>query len=66
LEEGEKCLPMHYLRNMGFDFRYFTHVGKHEYGRVIYCYDQGYILLGKDVVIRKEISRCNSVCQDLG
>lgn len=45
---GRVKVPAARLKDSGFDFRYHTSVGRaQEGGTCYYCYDQGYVPLGK-------------------
>lgn len=55
---GRVKIPAARLKDMGFDFHYHTSVGRvREGGMCYYCYDQGYVPLGKKyylLVLRPE------------
>lgn len=57
---GRVKVPAARLKDQGFDFRYFTSLGHvREEGTGYFCYDQGYVPLGKNyylLVLRDEPS----------
>lgn len=54
---GTTRVHRHKLVEQGFDFRFFTHIGKKGKGNTCYyCYDQGYFQTGKGyfTIVRTE------------
>lgn len=48
---GAFHVTLRLLRERGFNFHYHTHTGKKSGKKVIFCYDQGYRMDGKNVVL---------------
>jgi YHS domain-containing protein len=55
--EGKASVPGKRLRDLGFDFDYFTHVYRTKKGTIYYfCYEQGYLAIDADfyTLVRRE------------